>query len=146
MSPGSFSLTLSDSEDYRESLNSILVGPISILLRHRLQCYIVPHAAKSEHDHKGPMLVLNEVTIDRGDSSFLTNLECYCDDSFLTYVQGDGLILSTTSGSTAYSLAAGGSVVHPQVPSLPSNFQERPHPWWEASLRICPHPFNNYYI
>jgi ATP-NAD kinase C-terminal domain len=30
-------------------------------------------------------------------------------------VQGDGLIISTTSGSTAYSLAAGGSMVHPQV-------------------------------
>ena len=59
--------------------------------------------------------MLNEVTIDRGISSYLTNLECYCDSSFVTCVQGDGLILSTTSGSTAYSLAAGGSMVHPQV-------------------------------
>lgn len=65
------------------------------------------------------MLVLNEVTIDRGISSYLTNLECYCDNSFVTCVQGDGLILSTTSGSTAYSLAAGGSMVHPQVRNVP---------------------------
>ncbi|KAI9078248.1 hypothetical protein K1719_039750 [Acacia pycnantha] len=64
------------------------------------------------------MLVLNEVTIDRGISSFLTNLNCYCDDSFVTCVQGDGLIISTTSGSTAYSLATGGSMVHPQVPGI----------------------------
>ena len=62
-----------------------------------------------------PFLVLNEVTIDRGISSYLTNLEVYCDSSFVTCVQGDGLIISTTSGSTAYSLAAGGSMVHPQV-------------------------------
>lgn len=62
-----------------------------------------------------PILVLNEVTIDRGISSYLTFLECYCDSSFVTCVQGDGLIISTTSGSTAYSLAAGGSMVHPQV-------------------------------
>jgi NAD+ kinase len=62
-------------------------------------------------------LVLNEVSIDRGMSSNLSNLECYCDDIFVTSVQGDGLILSTPSGSTAYSLAAGGSMVHPQVGS-----------------------------
>ncbi|KAL3850142.1 hypothetical protein ACJIZ3_012024 [Penstemon smallii] len=106
------------SEHYRECINSILHGPISITLRHRLQCHIIRDAAKSEYENEGPMLVLNEVTIDRGISSFLTNLECYCDNSFVTCVQGDGLILSTTSGSTAYSLAAGGSMVHPQVPGI----------------------------
>ncbi|XP_073273983.1 NAD(H) kinase 1-like [Primulina huaijiensis] len=106
------------SEHYREYLNSILSGPIGITLRHRLQCHIIRDAAKSEFENEGPMLVLNEVTIDRGISSFLTNLECYCDNSFVTCVQGDGLILSTTSGSTAYSLAAGGSMVHPQVPGI----------------------------
>ncbi|KAL8483613.1 hypothetical protein ACS0TY_026341 [Phlomoides rotata] len=103
------------SEHYCDSLTSILLGPISITLRHRLQCHII---RENEYENEGPMLVLNEVTIDRGISSFLTNLECYCDDSFVTCVQGDGLILSTTSGSTAYSLAAGGSMVHPQVPGI----------------------------
>ncbi|GKA20907.1 NAD(H) kinase 1 [Tanacetum coccineum] len=106
------------SERYRECLKSILEGPMSITLRHRLQCHVIRDAAKSEYENEGPILVLNEVTIDRGISSFLTNLECYCDNSFVTCVQGDGLILSTTSGSTAYSLAAGGSMVHPQVPGI----------------------------
>ncbi|XP_042015723.1 NAD(H) kinase 1-like [Salvia splendens] len=106
------------SEHYREYLSSIIRGPFSITLRHRLQCHIIRDEAKSDNDNEGPMLVLNEVTIDRGISSFLTNLECYCDNSFVTCVQGDGLILSTTSGSTAYSLAAGGSMVHPQVPGI----------------------------
>ncbi|GLC39749.1 hypothetical protein PLESTF_001898000 [Pleodorina starrii] len=63
-------------------------------------------------------VVLNEVVIDRGISSFLTNLECYCDGSFVTHVQGDGLIVATPTGSTAYNLAAGGSMVHPQVPGI----------------------------
>ncbi|CAL0304333.1 unnamed protein product [Lupinus luteus] len=106
------------SEHYKECLESILKGPISITLRHRLQCHVVRDAAKNEYETEEPTLVLNEVTIDRGISSYLTNLECYCDNSFVTCVQGDGLILSTTSGSTAYSLAAGGSMVHPQVPGI----------------------------
>lgn len=106
------------SEHYRECLDSVLKGPINITLRHRLQCHVIRDSAKTEYDTEETILVLNEVTIDRGISSFLTNLECYCDNSFVTCVQGDGLILSTTSGSTAYSLAAGGSMVHPQVPGI----------------------------
>ncbi|MBA0713134.1 hypothetical protein Golax_012179 [Gossypium laxum] len=103
-----------DSEHFKDCLDSVLRGPISITLRHRLLCRVVRDAAKNEYETEEPFLVLNEVTIDRGISSYLTNLECYCDNSFVTCVQGDGLILSTTSGSTAYSLAAGGSMVHPQ--------------------------------
>ncbi|KAF9665642.1 hypothetical protein SADUNF_Sadunf16G0144200 [Salix dunnii] len=106
------------SEQYQDCLDSILRGPISITLRHRLQCHVIRDAAKTEYETEEPILVLNEVTIDRGISSFLANLECYCDNSFVTRVQGDGLILSTTSGSTAYSLGAGGSMVHPQVPGI----------------------------
>ncbi|XP_052188859.1 NAD(H) kinase 1-like [Diospyros lotus] len=111
-------MTPFDSEKYREYLDAILWGPVSIMVRHRLQCRVMREAAKSENKDEEPILVLNEVTIDRGISSFPTNLECYCDNSFVTCVQGDGLILSTTSGSTAYSLAAGGSMLHPQVPGI----------------------------
>ncbi|CAN6925201.1 unnamed protein product, partial [Brassica oleracea] len=106
------------SEQYRECLEAVLKGPLSITLRHRLQCHIIRDKARHDYETEENMLVLNEVTIDRGITSFLTNLECYCDNSFVTCVQGDGLILSTTSGSTAYSLAAGGSMVHPQVPGI----------------------------
>ncbi|XP_077250299.1 NAD kinase 1 isoform X2 [Tasmannia lanceolata] len=111
-------MTPFQTERYRDYLNAVLKGPISITLRHRLQCHVIRDAAKNELETEEPILVLNEVTIDRGMSSFLTYLECYCDNSFVTCVQGDGLILSTTSGSTAYSLAAGGSMVHPQVPGI----------------------------
>ncbi|XP_066313283.1 probable NAD kinase 1 [Miscanthus floridulus] len=106
------------SEQYRELLDNVLNGPFSITLRNRIQCHVIRDAAKDEIVTEEPFLVLNEVTIDRGISSYLTNLEVYCDSSFVTCVQGDGLIISTTSGSTAYSLAAGGSMVHPQVPGI----------------------------
>lgn len=62
--------------------------------------------------------MLNEVAIDRGASPFLANVEVYCDGALVTRAQGDGLIVATPTGSTAYSLAAGGSMVHPGVPGL----------------------------
>lgn len=115
-------MTPFQSDHYKERLETIIKGPVYITLRHRLNCQIVrnPDNAKEGEDpcHPESHLVLNEVSIDRGMSSFLTNLECYCDNLFVTSVQGDGLILSTPSGSTAYSLAAGGSMVHPQVPGI----------------------------
>lgn len=51
--------------------------------------------------------VLNEAVIDRGPSPFLSAIELECDNAYLTTVQGDGLIIATPTGSTAYSLAAG---------------------------------------
>jgi NAD+ kinase len=62
--------------------------------------------------------VLNEVVIDRGGSPYLVALECFCDNVHLTTVQADGVIFATPTGSTAYSLAAGSSVVHPAVPCI----------------------------
>ncbi|KAH9566030.1 hypothetical protein CY35_04G109800 [Sphagnum magellanicum] len=113
-------MTQFQSDHYRECLQTVMRGPVFITLRHRLVCQIVRDPQNMEDG--GPevehYLVLNEVSIDRGLSPFLSNLECYCDGLFLTSVQGDGLILSTPSGSTAYSLAAGGSMVHPQVPGI----------------------------
>ncbi|PVV01532.1 hypothetical protein BB560_004047 [Smittium megazygosporum] len=62
--------------------------------------------------------VLNEVVVDRGLNPFLTALELYVFSDHLTTVQADGLVLSTPTGSTAYSLAAGGSLVHPDIPAI----------------------------
>jgi len=61
---------------------------------------------------------LNDLVIDRGPSPFLTSVECYCNDRLITLVQGDGLIIATPTGSTAYSQAAGGAMVHPDVPCV----------------------------
>jgi NAD+ kinase len=66
----------------------------------------------------GTYHVLNEAVIDRGASSSLSVLELSCDSQSLTTVQGDGVIFATPTGSTAYSLAAGGSVVYPAVPAI----------------------------
>jgi len=62
--------------------------------------------------------VLNELVIDRGPSSYISSLDLYANDSLLTRISADGIILSTPTGSTAYSLSAGGSLVHPDIPAI----------------------------
>ncbi|ORY96659.1 ATP-NAD kinase-like domain-containing protein [Syncephalastrum racemosum] len=62
--------------------------------------------------------VLNEVVVDRGPCAYMASLELFGDDQHLTTVQADGLVIGTPTGSTAYSLSAGGSLVHPCVPSI----------------------------
>ena len=62
--------------------------------------------------------VLNEVVIDRGPSPYSIQLEVYLDDNFLTSIVGDGIIISTPPGSTAYNLSAGGSIVQANTPCI----------------------------
>lgn len=62
--------------------------------------------------------VLNELVIDRGPSSYISSLDLYANDSLLTRISADGMILSTPTGSTAYSLSAGGSLVYPDIPAM----------------------------
>lgn len=89
-------------------------GIICMTIRMRLDCRVVCPKGIVRARYN----VLNEVVIDRGSSSYLAALECFCDDVHLTTVQADGIIFATPTGSTAYSMAAGGSVVHPAVPCI----------------------------
>lgn len=109
-------------EDAQKVLSRIFSNGINVNLRMRFHCKVYSHDKKLLASHE----VLNEIVIDRGPSPWVSMLELYGDDSLLTVVQADGLILSTPTGSTAYSLSAGGSLVHPEVSAI-------------SVTPICPH-------
>ena len=96
-----------------------------ILLRNRLKVGIFgPDGARisspvtSAGIQAGDVYAMNEVTMHRGAAPHLTVIEISIGGRFLTEGVSDGIIVATPTGSTAYSLSSGGSIVHPLVPSL----------------------------
>lgn len=78
----------------------------------------------------GSCFAVNEITIHRGSHSCLVDLAVFVDDDYLNTFSADGIIVSTPSGSTAYSLAAGGPIVSPELDSF-------------VITPICPHTLSN---
>lgn len=133
-------LTPFDFGNHPSHIKAILDGSNNtVTMRMRLKCVVarqpvVPDGTTSPsiHNFQNNMLnegamecsvreehhVLNELVIDRGPAPYLSNLEVLCDDCPVTRVQADGLIVATPTGSTAYSLSSGGSMVHPGVPAI----------------------------
>ena len=113
-------------EDFEDEIDRIIEGfvpsdstdekkrhEVILTLRMRLKCTIWRGGKPCD-----TYTVLNEAVIDRGPSPFLSVLDLSCDNQYLTTAQGDGVIIGTPTGSTAYSLAAGGSIVYPSVPAI----------------------------
>lgn len=75
---------------------------------------------------------MNEVTVSRKDTTSMITIETYLNDEYLNSYWADGLIISTPTGSTGYSLSCGGPVLTPDVKSLvitpiaPHNLNARP--------------------
>ncbi|KAH0827573.1 hypothetical protein J3R83DRAFT_4296 [Lanmaoa asiatica] len=93
--------------------------------------------------------VLNDLVVDRGPSPYVSLLELFGDEHHMTTVQADGLCVATPTGSTAYSLSAGGSLVHPEIPAIlispicPHTLSFRPMLLPDSmELRICV-PYNS---
>jgi NAD+ kinase len=75
---------------------------------------------------------LNDITIHKRDDSAMITIHVFLDKEFLNSYWGDGIIISTSTGSTAYSLSCGGPIIFPQsnsmvlTPVSPHNLNVRP--------------------
>ncbi|KAF9420708.1 NADH kinase pos5 [Podila epigama] len=110
--------------NYKSALEKLIEKKqASLLLRMRLKCTL--HGADGRRlqakDGSGrinDLTVMNEVNLHRGRYPHLTSIGCFVDGHLITEAVADGLIVASPTGSTAYSLSAGGSIVHPSIQSL----------------------------
>lgn len=115
--------------EIEQVLPSLLAGEGVIDERQLLTICIEENGKKKEVGR-----VLNEATISQGGISRLMHLHTVIDGQELTTFRADGLIIATPTGSTAYSLAAGGTIIHPNAsehstiltPINPHSFFQKP--------------------
>ncbi|CAJ0834718.1 2936_t:CDS:2 [Entrophospora sp. SA101] len=92
-------LTVFKFDDYKNTLKNIIENKlVNMTIRTRLE--------------------LNELVVDRGAYGTIIELQLFVDDCEITSILADGLVIATPTGSTAYSLSAGGSLVHPDQSSI----------------------------
>lgn len=81
---------------------------------------------------KDKNFALNEVAVSKKDTSSMIRIDTYVDDEFLNTYWADGLVVSTPTGSTGYSLSCGGPIIMPGTnniiitPNAPHNLNVRP--------------------
>jgi NAD+ kinase len=102
-------LTGSTSGDYRQAVQAVAKGQISFSERTMLHVQVISDG------NTGPASIgLNDVTLSRGKLSRLILLRTRVDGDDLTEFNADGIIVATPTGSTAYSLSAGGPIMAPE--------------------------------
>jgi len=102
-------LTCASSPAFREAVDCIAKGKMTFSNRALLE--IVLRDSKEKHE---PMIALNDAVFSRGELSRLIRLHTRVNGEALTEFNADGLIIATPTGSTAYSLSAGGPILEPE--------------------------------
>ncbi len=114
-------------EEQTDALERVLAGEFEVVTRTRLRV-----RARRGDRTLVSALALNDAVISRGELSRMIELETRADDVLVTTYRGDGLIVATPTGSTAYTLSAGGPILMPGsrvfvlTPICPHTLSQRP--------------------
>ncbi|MDG1933847.1 MAG: NAD kinase [Flavobacteriales bacterium] len=109
-----------------DAINDILKGNFILNERALLELTTVNNLFKEKN------FALNEVAISKKDTSSMIRIDAFVDDEFLNTYWADGLVISTPTGSTGYSLSCGGPIIMPGTnniivtPNAPHNLNVRP--------------------
>lgn len=124
-------LTACSIKDFEKLILRIASGTYRTEERAMLQVSLLKNASPGK---KGEVvaqyIALNEVAIVRGQSGRMVDVETFVNGEFLTNYHADGLLVATASGSTAYSLSAGGPIITPGSGVL-------------CLTPVCPHSLTN---
>ncbi|MDR3709303.1 MAG: NAD(+)/NADH kinase [Capsulimonadaceae bacterium] len=112
-------------ENLIQVLDRLLLGQYQISERLTLECII-----KRGDQIVGSDTALNEIVIAHGKLARVLHLRINLNNAFLTHYTADGVMVATPTGSTAYSLSAGGPLVHPSIKTM-------------LLTPICPHTLIN---
>ena len=118
-------LTDVSPEFVEDTLDAILAGDYSQDQRSMLEAEI-----QSDGGIIGPTVALNDIVVQKRDTGHMLDFVTWVDGRYVNSHGGDGLIVSTATGSTAYALSCGGPIIHPSVDAL-------------VMVPICPHTLSD---
>lgn len=120
-------LTDVSPQDIAASIDAIVEGQLAADRRLLLQAKLQRADGSAEQQ-----LALNDVVLLRRETGRLLDFETHVDGRYVNSHSGDGLVISTATGSTAYALSCGGPIVHPRLnvivmaPVCPHTMSDRP--------------------
>jgi NAD+ kinase len=118
-------LTDVSPEHMRDALDAILAG--DYLAERRLMLAATTAGADAA---TGALFALNDIVLQKGDTGRLLDFTTEVDGVYVNTHRGDGLIVATPTGSTAYALSCGGPIIQPNVDAL-------------VMVPICPHTLSD---
>ena len=112
-------------DEFFPMMEKVVAGDYEIERRDMISCSVVRKDGEQEE-----FTVLNDIVINNGPISKVVDLSIYIEERYVTTFKADGIIFATPTGSTAYSLSAGGPIIYPTLPVI-------------TVTPICPHILTN---